>query len=101
MEQKKAFIQYISHETRGPLQVAHMGLELHMADLREAEMNDDAINEKFASISSRRRWIGRRLKHVNEIADSCMIAQNNLNDMLTYDKLENGMLSVEKSVVPV
>lgn len=36
LEGRRAFVQYISHEARGPLSVASMGLEMHLGELRRA-----------------------------------------------------------------
>lgn len=33
--------------------------------------------------------------------DACTTAQGTLNDMLTYDKIESGMLQMEKQVIPI
>lgn len=97
LESKKAFVQYISHEARGPLSVASMGLELHLIDLQRAINEDDS--ELLQDRQYRAEWLGRRCVNVSEIADSCLVAQNTLNDLLTYDKIENGMLQVEKDTV--
>ena len=34
---------------------------------------------------------------VHEISEVCSVARNTLNDMLTYDKIESGMILVEKA----
>ena len=93
------FIQYISHEARGPLQVANMGLELHLQDL--VRVSDDCANgtNSFSSVGVVHTWLGKCKDHIDEIMDSCLLAQNTLNDMLTYDKIESGMLQIDKTVI--
>lgn len=70
-----------------------MGLELHLIDLRQA-MSSEA-SRQLSDVSSRQDWLAQRCVHVNEIVDSCTAAQNILNDLLTYDKIESGMLLME------
>ena len=79
-------MQYISHEARGPLQVANIGLELQLRDLDDA--GADWPEE-------RRDWLKERREQVVEVMQACSLAQEALNDMLTFDKLENGMLELE------
>jgi signal transduction histidine kinase len=100
LKSKKAFVQYISHEARGPLSVASMGLELHLMDLRSA-MKHDVGSAALANSDSRYDWLSRRCVHVNEVMDSCNAAQHILNDLLTYDKIESGMLQMERDVLPI
>jgi signal transduction histidine kinase len=98
LESKKAFVQYISHEARGPLSVASMGLELHLGDLQRAmSAQEDLLRDP----RTRDEWLSQRCVSVNEIVDSCLVAQNTLNDLLTYDKIESGMLKVEKAMMAV
>ena len=92
-------MQYVSHEARGPLSVASMGLELHLIDLRGAMA--PGLGSSLEESATRNEWLSQRCVHVNEIVDSCMVAQNTLNDLLTYDKIESGMLQMEKEYLLV
>jgi len=98
LESKKTFVQYISHEARGPLSVASMGLELHLMDLQQV-MSEE--NSELDSRQSRQEWLTRRAVNVREVMDSCLVAQHTLNDLLTYDKIDSGMLQMEKVAISV
>jgi signal transduction histidine kinase len=82
-------VQYISHEARGPLGVASMGLELHMQDM--VAMDNRISDHKPPSAAEKVAWVKETIARVDEIADACILAHNTLSDMLTFDKIENGM----------
>ena len=46
-------------------------------------------------------WVRETLKHVEEIVDACSLAENTLSDMLTFDRIEHGMLNVEISPISI
>ena len=92
-------MQYISHEARGPLNVASMGLELHLHDLWG--VISDEGDKQLLTRDQRSTWVADQCSCVSEIADACMTAQSTLNDLLTYDKIESGMLDVEKTCLSV
>ena len=73
------FVRYIAHEVRTPLNTAIMGLQV-LSD----EMHD-------ASAGCQETLV--------EVRDSCKIAVEVLNELLTFDKLESGTLLLEKSLV--
>ena len=81
LENKKAFVQYISHEARGPLSVASMGLELHLQDL--LAMDKRLCGKHAPDDIEQTAWVRETLKHVEEIVDACSLAENTLSDMLT------------------
>jgi signal transduction histidine kinase len=86
-------VQYISHEARGPLGVASMGLELHMQDM--VAMDNRISDHKPPSAAEKVAWVKETIARVDEIADACILAHNTLSDMLTVDKIENGMADME------
>lgn len=115
-------MQYISHETRGPLQVANMGLELYLENLVDFEQKiTNAINGDVGGgpsscigndISSsalstidlkkeKRVFLKQCITQIADIADACTLAQETLSDMLTLEKIETGMLALDKTVFPV
>ena len=75
---KRMFIRYISHEIRTPLNTVCLGLKF---------MFDD-FNSHGESRS--------RLENLSDIRESCDTAVNILNELLTLDKLESGILMLEK-----
>ena len=77
-----------------------MGLELHLKDVVKADQDVENCN-LFWDLGILKEWIKLRAKHVNEIIDSCTIAQCTLNDMLTYDKIESSMLQFERVEIPL
>ena len=76
---KKVYVRYISHEIRTPLNAAYLGLK---------------ILEKEISKSKGPRHI-EHLVTVRDVVNACDIAVGILNDLLNYDKLEDGSLGVE------
>jgi signal transduction histidine kinase len=80
LESKKNFVRYISHEIRTPLNTVFMGIQLARKQL--AQNNPaDASNV---------------LRYVEE---SCVTAVDILNDILLYDKIEDGRMELDKTVV--
>jgi len=77
LEMKRIFVRYVSHEIRTPLNTVFLGLKLLHDDM--TKKNKDLL----------------MLETVNDIKDSCDIAVNILNDLLTYEKLEGGLLEVD------
>ena len=75
-----------------------MGLELHLNDLLKA---DEVPVEYFNTNNKKHEWVQQCCEHVNEIVDACNDTQNTLNDLLTYDNIENGMLVMDRKAVGV
>jgi signal transduction histidine kinase len=73
------FVRYIAHEVRTPLNTAIMGLQALAEDLQPVSQEN--------------------LDTVMEVKDSCNIAVEVLNELLLFDKLENGNLLLEKTTV--
>ena len=81
---KKKYVRYISHEMRTPLNAAYVGLKVLEKVLIKGE------GQQFLD----------RVATVKDVMDACDIAISCLNDLLNYDKLEDGTLMVEpKSTV--
>jgi len=75
------FVRYVSHEIRTPLNIVYLGLQLLKKELQE--------NEKCIDSSS--------VATVTEISESCDTAITILNDLLDYDKLDEGTMKLELS----
>jgi len=95
-----------------------MGLELHKSDMMEGmeglglglggSSSKSGSNSKSGSSSSSssnitsniykqkqlKQWLLDRYTHIQEISAACKMSNSVLNDMLTYDKLEHGLLDV-------
>jgi len=80
------FVSYISHEIRTPLNTVSMGLELLQDELEKISNNQNT--PKLHNI-------------VNDSIKSCETALSIVNDFLTFDKLEGGVLQLEKSELDV
>eukprot|EP00597_Dinobryon_sp_UTEXLB2267_P018052 CAMPEP_0201113092 /NCGR_PEP_ID=MMETSP0812-20130820/77637_1 /ASSEMBLY_ACC=CAM_ASM_000668 /TAXON_ID=98059 /ORGANISM="Dinobryon sp., Strain UTEXLB2267" /LENGTH=704 /DNA_ID=CAMNT_0047376563 /DNA_START=958 /DNA_END=3073 /DNA_ORIENTATION=+ len=76
----KLFMRYISHEIRTPLNTAVMGLRL---------LNDEL--QSAGSIEC--------LQMVKDTQESCQVAIGILSEMLMFDKVESGLLVLEKEII--
>jgi signal transduction histidine kinase len=79
LESKKNFVRYISHEIRTPLNTVSMGIQL-------ARGRNNA--EDVADI-------------LHDVEESCETAVEILNDILPYDKIEDGCMERDKTVISV
>jgi signal transduction histidine kinase len=77
---KKQYVRYISHELRTPLNAAFMGLTLLADDLKNRTSPRDVA----------------RYENVCDVQLSCSTALDTLNDLLTFEKLESGILTLHK-----
>ena len=86
LRSKKVYVRYMSHEMRTPLNCAYMGLKLLDMDL--TCHIDKPGNEE-------------RLDTLKDITKSCDVALNILNNLLNYDKLEDGSMILARTKVCV
>ena len=82
MEEKEAFIRYISHEIRTPLNTVFLGMSY---------IKDELIG--IAPLVS--EYVEPILDTVNEVNSCCEVALSIVNDLLTFDKLEEGKMAIE------
>jgi signal transduction histidine kinase len=84
LEMKKYLIRFISHEIRTPLNAASMGLHILK---RELERYQDGKQIDYRDI----------ITVVEEIDNACDASLEILNDVLTYEKVDAGILVLHKS----
>ena len=104
LETKRLFVRFISHEVRTPLNAVHLGLEALTAELRTflemfrrspLHLNADAV---FSSLDVKLlSW----LELSAEMMSNSSAAEDVLDDLLNYDKIEMGTLHLEFSAVPI
>ena len=87
IRERQAFIRYISHEIRTPLNTVFLGLEyvtsaLKQIPIQESQSTLDPIVET-----------------VSDVYSSCEVAISILNDLLTFDKIEGGKMTLEPELV--
>lgn len=85
LQSKKTYVRYISHELRTPLNTAFLGLKLLTNELKASNETKD-------------------VEHYETLCDvnmSCTAAVSILNDLLCYEKLENGLMELHKELVGI
>lgn len=85
LESKKNFVRYISHEVRTPLNIVFMGLQFLTS---EASLKENNLSKDTQSL-------------LTESLGACEMAISILNELLLYDKVEDGNLVLEKEAVLV
>jgi signal transduction histidine kinase len=80
LQSKKNFVRYISHEIRTPLNTVFMGIQL--ARKQHAESNHADVAEIL-----------------KDVEESCVTAVEILNDILLYDRIEDGRMTLEKVTI--
>jgi signal transduction histidine kinase len=84
LEIKRLFVRYVSHEIRTPLNTTLLGLNLLENDLKDG-VDDRAVLGEL----------------VSDATSSCTIAIGILNDLLMYEKIDGGLLTLERAETPV
>ena len=87
MKERQAFIRYISHEIRTPLNTVFLGLEFVTAALTRMPRSkgDTSVLPIIDTVS--------------DVFNSCEVAMSILNDLLTFDKMEGGKMTLELEYV--
>ena len=70
------FVRYVSHEIRTPLNTVVLGLNYLK---KQSELDDNVMDKDVIDV-------------VEEVRMSCDAAIDILNDLLTYEKLDGGLL---------
>lgn len=82
---KRNFVRYISHEIRTPLNTISMGIQYvrrALGEVSESNLDISELNDML-----------------NDVSESCNIAIEILNSILTYDKLECGDLVLNTETI--
>eukprot|EP01041_Mallomonas_annulata_P007781 gene7781-15918_t len=82
LNQKRSFVRHVSHEIRTPLSTVTMGIQLLKRSLNTGGGNVDinALNDI-----------------VSDLEGSCETAIEILNELLDYEKLEAGIMTIDKT----
>eukprot|EP00607_Mallomonas_marina_P008084 CAMPEP_0182417558 /NCGR_PEP_ID=MMETSP1167-20130531/2026_1 /TAXON_ID=2988 /ORGANISM="Mallomonas Sp, Strain CCMP3275" /LENGTH=615 /DNA_ID=CAMNT_0024591209 /DNA_START=561 /DNA_END=2408 /DNA_ORIENTATION=- len=78
---KQMFVRYISHEIRTPLNVMVVGLDL----LRDQLLDEEVDESTFIM--------------VEEVKTSCSMALEILNELLSYESFDSGLMSLRRTLV--
>jgi hypothetical protein len=84
LDLKSLFVRSVSHEIRTPMNIALCGLDVLLRSRLKAG-NRDTEEEDI----------------IVEIIDSCKVAVTILDDLLSYEKVSTGVLTLDKAPVPV
>ena len=81
LENKRTFARYIGHEIRTPLTVVKLGMRLALEEARQLGASEDFVT------------------NISDCEDSVDVAVAILNDLLSYEKLDSGILEMFKSII--
>jgi signal transduction histidine kinase len=117
LEAKRRFVRFVSHEVRTPLNTVCMGLTLlqedirghsgrsllpaHLTETQRLVAQEQEEANLPASIQVEQKDATEWINLSEEVLSNTQAAVNVLNDLLNYDKIQRGMLSLELSVIPV
>ena len=82
LEAKKSYVRYISHELRTPLNAATLGLNMVVTQLKKNRHPTPDEAEMCETLS--------------DIRLACSTAVDILNDLLSFEKLESGILVLHR-----
>jgi signal transduction histidine kinase len=88
LSSKKAFVRYVSHEIRNPLNIVSLGLQSLAQALCTARPSASPFPDDSESSA---RVI------VEDVSRACGVAIEMLNELLLLDKIEEGHMVLEKT----
>eukprot|EP01035_Chromulina_nebulosa_P029810 gene29810-39541_t len=91
LDSKKSYVRYISHELRTPLNAATLGLKL---------ISDDIKNCPNLLMSQHPR-AAELVECLDDVQLACGTSVNILNDLLSFEKLESGILELHRENIPI
>lgn len=106
LEAKRQFVRFVSHEVRTPLNSVSMGLTLMKEELAHNlgyKSADAMLADHDEKEDKNNPEAGDRdlFNLAHEVHTSAQSSVDVLNDLLNYDKIENGQLALELTVVPI
>jgi signal transduction histidine kinase len=105
IEMKRRFVRFVSHEIRTPLNTVCLGLELLQTDLKsltpiESDTEPEGTTpQQFSSAANDEVAAWSSL--VDDILENANNAVGILNDLLNYDKMEQGTFNLDVTAVPI
>lgn len=86
MKERQAFMRYISHEIRTPLNTVFLGMTFLRSTLNKRPLSGDTNRTSDNELL---------LETVDDISSSCQTALSILNELLTFDKIDSGLMKME------
>jgi signal transduction histidine kinase len=80
---KRMFMRYISHEIRTPLNTVYLGLQYLLAEEQDRVRSTSEESQMLSVLT--------------DLQQACDSAIEVLNELLTYDKTEDGALQLDRS----
>ena len=94
LEAKRKFMRFVSHEVRTPLNSVVMGLKLMQEDIESMTPGTQVVQQPS-------EMIPYVIKLSQQILDSAENAVTVLSDLLNYDKIEMGQLTLEPTILSI
>ena len=103
---KRQFVRFISHEIRTPMNIVHLGLKVLYAEIyqllkpnarlqKPALVNETSNDIKEEDQKRAQEWLGL----VSDIEESVDNAIAVLNDLINYDKLDLGKMTLDLELI--
>lgn len=111
---KRIFVRYVSHEVRTPLNVASLGLRYmnevlsqevasplsaRHRSLSEVDSQPSPVSEKVIPATMMMADVEQLRDVLNDVQDSCDLAVDILNDLLLYEKIDDGVFTINPSPI--
>ena len=80
---KRNLVRFVSHEIRTPLNTVNVGLDLLIKEMTSMQKLDDESYETTLS----------------DMKSQCVAAIDILNDLLSYEKIDAGIMTLETSTI--
>jgi signal transduction histidine kinase len=103
-EAKRQFVRYVSHEVRTPLNTVCMGLTLLQDDFATCLGTRRGDNKRAGEYSNKvpnQEQVEDWMRLSNQVYQNAEAAVAVLTDLLNYDKIQMGTLTLELAVIPV
>ncbi len=95
MQSKRQYVRYISHEIRTPLNVVHLGFQMLYSEMNKLLKGSEMLHE-LSSVTLL-DWISL----VQDIVESTNAAISVLNDLIDYDKIDSGTMTLQLEPLPI